>query len=176
MKRRTFRTALALAGLCTLAACVVNLSFDMQKSVAVASAGTATSVSQTQLVNLSDYREIQDHKDSIRSLDLDSADVTVQTINARNRALVVNGTMQVRKSLSDPNETPVTVGTLTNFSLAQGSTVHLPGSPALDAFLFQQLQNGGAFYVVVQGALDQAPIDVVLSVTMHSNMGYDAGL
>ena len=103
-------------------------------------------------------------------------DVTVQTVNAANRARVVNGSMAVRKSLTDPAETPIPVGTLTNFSLAQGSSVRLPGTPALDSFLFQQLQSGGTFYVVVQGAIDQAPADLVLSVTMHASIGYEAGL
>jgi hypothetical protein len=173
--RRALRTAL-LAGLCTLAACVVNLGFDMSRTVAVASAGGATSISQTQAVNLSDYKEIQEHKGSIRSLDLDSADISVQTVNAANRATVVNGTMLVRKSLTDANEVPVTVGTLNNFKISQGSTVRLPGSPALDAFLTQQVTNGGSFYIVVQGNIDQAPIDVVLNVTMHASLGYDAGL
>lgn len=173
MNRRAFPAALAV--LCTLAACVVNLSFDMQKSIPVATVGTGTSLSQTQLVNLSDYKEIQEHKDSIKSLTLDSADVTVQTVNPANRARVVNGTMLVRKTLNDPAETPIPVGALTNFSLTQNSSVRLPGSPALDAFLFQQLQSGGTFYVVVQGAIDQAPADVVLSVTMHSNIAYGTG-
>lgn len=174
MNRRAFPAA--LAGLCTLAACVVNLSFDMQKSIAVATAGTATSLSQTQLVNLSDYKEIQDHKDSIKSLSLDSMDVTVQAVNPANRARVVNGSMLVRKTLNDPAETPIPVGALTNFNLTPNYSVRLPGSPALDTFLFQQLQSGGTFYVVVQGNIDQAPADVVLSITMHSSIGYETGL
>src|SRR5689334_13734388 len=129
--RGVFTGALLLA-LCTLAGCVVNLAFDMQRTVAVASSGGATSVSQSQLVNLSDYKEIRDHQGSIQSLDLDSVDITAQTVNPANRATLVNGTVSVRKSLNDANETPVPVGTLSNFKVSQGSTAHLPGSPALD--------------------------------------------
>lgn len=174
--RRAFRTALALAGFSTLAACVVNLAFDMQRKLPVSSPDGVASVSQTQLVNLSDYREIQDHQGSIKSLDLESVDATVETVNARNRATIVNGTMLVRKSRTDPAESPVVVGTLSNFKVTQGTTVRLPGSPALDAFLFQRLQDGGSFYVVVEGSADQAPIDVVLNAAMHASMGYEAGL
>jgi hypothetical protein len=172
---RVFKGALLLA-LCTLAGCVVNLAFDMQRTVAVASSGGATSVSQSQLVNLGDYKEIQDHRGSIQSLDLDSVDVVVQTVDLANRATSLNGTVSVRKSLDDPSEVPVQVGSLSSFKISQGSTAHLPGSPALDAFIYQQLQNGGTFYVVVSGDIDQAPIDVVLNVTLHASMGYDAGL
>lgn len=176
MTRRTFRIALVTLGLCTLAACIVNLSFDMQKTIAVQSQAGVASVSQSQLVNLSDYSEINDHKDSIKSLDLDSADVTVATVNPANKATTVTGTVKLRKVLTDPPANDVAVGSLTNFSLAQGTTVKLPGSPALDAFLLQQLQTAGSFYVIIDGSLDQAPADLVLNVTLHASLGYDTGL
>jgi len=176
MTRRSLRTALVMLGLCTLAACIVNLSFDMQKVVAVQSQPGVSSVSQSQLVNLSDYQEINDHKSSIKSLDLDSADVVVASLNADNKATTVTGTLKLRKSLSDPPANDVLVGSLTNFSLAVNSKVNLPGSPALDAFLLQQLQTAGSFYVIVDGNIDQAPADLVLNVTLHASLGYDTGL
>ena len=54
--------------------------------------------------------------------------------------------------------------------------MRLPGSPQLDAFLLQQLQNGGTFYVVVDGSIDQAPVDLKLNVIMHASLGYDTGI
>ncbi|SRR5260370_41359308 len=176
MNRRALRTALVTLGLCTLAACIVNLSFDMPQTFTVLSAAGVTSVSQTQHVNLSDYKEISDHKNNIKSLDLDSADVTVTKVYSDNAAMVVNGTVKLKKNAADTTETPVVVGTLTNFSIQQGTTVRLPGSPAIDAFLLQQLQTAGSFDVIVDGAINSAPAHLDLTVLMHASLGYDTGL
>jgi hypothetical protein len=176
MNRRALRTALVTLGLCTLAACIVNLSFDMPKTFTVQSAASVTTVSQTQHVSLSDYKEINDHKNNIKSLDLDSADVTVTKVYSDNAATVVNGTVTLKKNAADAAETPVLVGTLTNFATVQNTTVRLPGSPALDAFLLQQLQTAGSFDVIVDGTINSAPAHLDLTVLMHASLGYDTGL
>src|SRR5438132_7044555 len=101
MTRRSFRTALVTLGLATLAACVVNLSFDMDKLLAVQGDANTTTVNQTQIVKLSDYPDFVSHKNSIKSLDLESADVTVKTINTPNKAHTVTGTVKLRQNCAD---------------------------------------------------------------------------
>jgi hypothetical protein len=172
MNRRTLLAALFLL---PLAACVVNLVFDIDKQFQVVSAAPGT-VSQTQTVNLADYQEINDHKGNIKSLDLESADVTVTAVNAGNVASVVSGTLVLRGSgaPSDGSQ-DVLVGTLTNFSIRAGSTVRLPGSPALDAFLFQELQSSGQFSAILTGTVDGAT-DIAVDVKLHASLAYDSGI
>ena len=177
MTRRPLRNALFALGLCILAACVVNLSFDMPQQLTVQSQGSVTSISTTLQVVLSNYQEIIDHKNDIKSLDLDSADVTVVSLGPTNKATKLNGAVRLAKSPSDPVASQISVGgPLSNFPIMAGSSVRLPGSPQLDAFLLQQLQNGGTFYVVVDGSIDQAPVDLKLNVIMHASLGYDTGI
>ena len=65
MTRRALRTTLVTLGLCTIAACVVNISFDMPQTVQVSSAPGVTSIHQVKSVNLQDYSEVRDHKDPL---------------------------------------------------------------------------------------------------------------
>jgi hypothetical protein len=177
MNRNATRTVLVTIGLATLAACVVNLSFEMKKTFAVTSNPAApTTISVAQLVDLSQYKEITDHKSSIKSLDLDYAEATVTSINAStNRATKVSGSLKLRKVLTDPPANDIKVGDLTNFPIVVGSTVKLNGNPTLDAFLLQQLQSAGTFYAVIDGTVDGVA-DLVLDVNLHASIGYDAGL
>ena len=71
-----FRDLIPIAALALLSACVVNLSFEMHKSFQLQSQ-SAGSVSQTQLVDLSLYKEIQEHRSNIKSLGLDYADASI---------------------------------------------------------------------------------------------------
>jgi uncharacterized protein involved in exopolysaccharide biosynthesis len=177
MNRNATRTALVTIGLATLAACVVNLSFEMKKTLLVKSDPSApTTISVAQLVDLSQYKDITDHKSSIKSLDLDYAEATVTLLNSGNAARKVNGSLKLRKTLL-PSVPPddIKVGDLINFPIVVGSTVRLNGNPTLDAFLLQQLQTAGMFYAVIDGSVD-GPADLVLDVNMHASIGYDAGL
>src|SRR5260221_3256512 len=152
MPRRTAtRSALVTLGLLTLAACVVNLSFSMDKpNIALKSdAGTTSITQQSILVNLGDYSAITQHKDSIKSLDLDYLDITVTAVDAANTASTISGTVSLRKTLSDPTANDIAVGTITAMPIAVGSKVRINGTPALDAFLLAQLQTSGSFYVIV---------------------------
>jgi hypothetical protein len=125
--------------------------------------------------NLGNSKEITEHKDNIRSLDLDSADVTITRVNAGNRARFLNGTLALRRKLADPPANDVKMGDLVNFAVTANNTVRLPGNPALDAFLLEQLHNGGTFYVIVNGTVDNAT-DIVLDLDLHASIGYDAGM
>src|SRR6267142_746573 len=102
MNRRTAtRTTFVTLGLLTLAACVVNLSFDMKKSVQVQTTAGVSNYSQNVLVQLSDYPEIVQHQKDIKSFDLDSVDATVTILGPNNHAQHVSGTLVLRKVLTD---------------------------------------------------------------------------
>jgi hypothetical protein len=181
MNRRTAtRSALVTLGLLTLAACVVNLSFAMDKpGIVLKSVSGQTAITQqSTLVNLADYKEITDHKDNIKSFDLDYADITITAVDPTNTAGSVTGTVSLRKTLTDPPANDIAVGSLgaTGLSLAVGQTVRINGTPALDAFLLQQLQSAGQFYVIVNGAIDHGVANVTVDMNLHVSIGYDAGL
>src|SRR5947209_2386107 len=149
MNRRTAtRTTLATLALATLAACVVNLSFDMKKAVQVQTGAGVTNFSQNVIVQLSDYKEITDHKDNIKSFDLDSVDAKVSSVGATNHATKVSGTLVLRKVLTDASA-DVAVGSFTDIPVQSGQSVNIKGTPALDAFLLDQLQHAGTFYAVI---------------------------
>lgn len=179
MNRRTAtRTALVTLGLLTLAACVVNLSFTMDNpNIVLKSDPGATSIKeQLFLVDLSTSKEITDHKDSIKSLDLDYVDITITAVDPTNTAGSVSGTVTLRRNIGDPPANDIAVGSLTAFPLVVSSTQRISGSPVLDAFLFQQLQSVGKFYVVVNGALDHGAANVTADFNLHASIGYDAGI
>jgi hypothetical protein len=163
---------LAFAG---LAACVVNLSLEMDQPNLALQAPTAGNASQSVQVNLGNYKEISSHKDHIRSLDLDYVDVTVTAVNAGNQAKVLNGSITLRRKLGDPASNDVKVGDLVNLPVNANSTVRIKGNAALDAFLLEQLQNGGAFLVMANGRVDDKT-DLVLDLNLHASIGYDAGM
>lgn len=176
MNRRLVRNALAAASLATLAACVVNISFQMDKTFAVKSDPSApTTIAQTQAVNLLDYKDVADHRDNIKSLDLDYAEAKVTAITAgSNTATKVSGTLKLRKTAADTAH-DVVVGTLTNVPVTVGSTTRLNGTPALDQFLMDALKGDGKFIVVIDGTVD-GQADLTLDVQMHASVGYDAGI
>jgi hypothetical protein len=167
------RLALAVVCLGALAACVVNLSFDMdQPGLPLQSAGG--SISQSTLVDLGNNSDVRAHQRDIRSLDLESVDVTITAINPANLAQVLSVTLSVRKDLADPS-TDVKIGDLQNFQVVLNGTRRMNGNPALDAFLLERLHDGGKFYLLVSGTTD-ARTDLVLDVILHASMGYDTGL
>lgn len=179
MPRRTAtRTALVTLGLLTLAACVVNLSFAMDKPGVVlqSNSGAMTLSQQAVAVNLGDYKEITDHKANIKSFDLDSLTVTVTAVDPSTTATMVSGTVSLRKNLGDPAANDIQVGTFTNVPIAVGQTVTIKGTPTLDAFLLQQLQTASGFYVVVSGSIDKGVVNTTVDLNLHASIGYDAGI
>jgi hypothetical protein len=179
MKRRTAtRTALVTMGLLSLAACIVNLSFDMHKTVPIQTQGPASNFSQNVLVNLNDYQEIRDHKDSIDSF---SVDATVTTINTGNTAKHVSGTLALRQTLTDTAH-DVPVGQLNAVPIVLNQSITIKGNAALDAFLLQQIKgagtggSAGTFYAVITNGTVDGVADLVLSLTLHVSIGYNAGV
>jgi hypothetical protein len=179
MNRRTAtRTTLVTLGLATLAACIVNLSFAMDKPGVVlkSDAGLKTITEQKILVDLGEYKEITDHKDNIKSLDLDYVDITITAVGSGNTAGTVTGTVTLRKNLGDPATSDIAVGSLNAVPLTVGTTRRINGSPALDAFLLQQLQSVGKFYVIVSGSIDKGVADLTVDLNLHASLGYDTGI
>ena len=168
MGRSTARR-LAL-GLIALAACVVNLSFDMEQSGIALIAPSAGSATQSVLVDLGNSSDVRAHQKDIRSLDLDSADVTITDVKADNAAKTLSLTLWLRKNLED-----APINDVQGFTVAPQGTRRIPGNPAVDAFLLERLHDGGKFYVIVAGTTD-AKTDLVLDLNLHASMGYDSGL
>jgi len=159
-------------GLLALTACIVNLTFDMKKSLPLQTQPGATAVSQNVLLDLQ-YSEITEHKAQIRSLDLDYAEVTVGKVNAAaTPASRISGTLKLRRTLSGSPD--VAVGTV-DLAIVNGTTKRLNGTPELDAFLLQQLHEQGTFYAVFDGTADGVA-DFILDVDLHASIAYDAGL
>jgi len=175
MSRRA-SARLALVAI-ALAACVVNLSFDMDQSGLAIMAPSAGSLSQSVLVDLGSYNDVRSHQKDIRSLDLEYADVTITDIRPANAATTLSLTVSLRKSLTDPPATDVTVkvGDLQNFMVALNNNRRVVGNPELDAFLLDRLHDGGKFYVVLSGTTD-GKTDLVVDVNLHASMGYETGL
>jgi hypothetical protein len=172
MKRRTLIALLALA---PLAACVVNVSFDIDKQFELATT-VSGAISQTQAVDLSQYSAVTDHKGNIKSLDFDSATLSVLSVNSGTTATTFSGTLVLRSSTAPTDGSQdVPVGTLTNFAISQGSTVTLPGTPQLDAFLLTEVQGAGTFSAILTGTVDGAT-NIVLNVDITAGLGYDSGL
>jgi hypothetical protein len=176
MSRRA-SARLALVAI-ALAACVVNLSFDMDQSGLEILAPSSGSFSQTVLVDLGSYNDVRAHQKDIKSLDLEYVDVTITEIRLpANAATTLSLTVSLRKSLTDPPATDVTVkvGDLQNFTVMQSATRRVVGNPELDAFLLDRLHDGGKFYVVLNGTTD-GKTDLVVDVNLHASMGYETGL
>jgi len=173
-RRKTGRLALAIACASLAGACVVNLSFDMdQRGVALLTAG-AGAVSASAPVDLTKQPDIEAHRADIRSLDLDSLDVTITAVNLGNQAKQLNLTLSLRKSLTDPPENDVAVGDVAAFPVIPNATRHIPGNPKLDAFLLERLNGDGQFHLIVNGTTD-GKTDVIVDINLHASMAYDTG-
>jgi hypothetical protein len=173
-RRIVRRFALAAVCLAALAACVVNLSFDMDQPGIPLQTSAAGAASTSTLVDLGNSNDIRTHRNDIRSLDLESVDVTITEVKPGNVAAILSGTLTLRKDLGDPS-TEVKVGDLPNFPVLVQSTKRIKGNPAVDAFLLERLHDGGKFYAIMSGTTDGAT-DIVLDVLLHASMGYETGL
>lgn len=165
---------LALATSCAaLAACVVNLSFDMDQRGLTLTGDVSQPLAQNVLVDLDKYPDVHSHRSDIESIDLDSADVTITSVN-QGMGATLELSLSLRKTLDDPPENDVQLGTLSNFVVMISGTRHIRGNPAIDAFLLERLRDGGTFFLVISGTADRQ-IDLVLDVDLHASMAYDTG-
>jgi hypothetical protein len=173
-RRIVRRFALAAVCLAALAACVVNLSFDMDQPGIALVTSAAGAASTSTLVDLGNSNDIRTHQNDIRSLDLESVDVTITDVKPGNQATTLSGSLTLRKDLGDPS-TEVKVGDLQSFLVLVQSTKRIKGNPAVDAFLLERLHDGGKFYAIMNGTTDGAT-NIVLDILLHASMGYETGL
>jgi hypothetical protein len=173
--KRLFHNArfpLALLGAAGLAACVVSVDFSMNKDLVVDTAGGVTSVAQVVPVDLTSYKEIQDHKGNVDHLNFNSADLTITEVRAGNRSTKVSGKVALRASgAAADGSQDVQVTQLTNFVIAQGSKLHVQGNSTLDKFLMDTLKGDGKFSVVVSGTTD-GEAHFTLNAKVNASLGY----
>jgi len=165
---------LALATI-ALAACVVNLAFDLEQTGILVQSPAAMSVSQTSLVDLGSNADVRAHQKDIKNLDLEYADVNITDIRSGTTATHLSLSVSLRKGVSDPPENDVLVGNIPSFPVVNNATTRIPGNAALDSFLLDRLHDGGKFYLVVSGTTD-GKTDLVMAVNLHASMAYDTGL
>jgi hypothetical protein len=175
MKSNSARRYAAVLGLAGLAACSVNLAFDITKDAVVASAGS--SVATVIPVDISGSKEVQEHKGEIEALSLESVDLTVMSLEPDDAATSVTGSLALRAidAPSDGSE-DVVVGAIDALPITVGAKVHIAGSPALDKFVFDQLQGAGQFAAVIAGATEGGPMHATIRVAMHASLAYGLGL
>jgi hypothetical protein len=175
MGRRT-APRLALVWI-ALAACVVNLSFDMNQPGRVLQAPAAGPLlPESVLVDLGNSPDVRAHQKDITSLELEYVDVTITEIKQPgNAATNLSLTVALRKDMQDPPANDVIVGDVPNFTVQPNGTRRIAGNSQADAFLLDRLHDGGKFYVMLTGTTD-GKTDLVLDVNLHASMGYESGL
>jgi hypothetical protein len=168
----------ALGALALLAACVVNLDFTYTVAGEPVQAVDATTTLSALLpVDFAGQSDIQAHKGSIDSLSLNALDLTVSAVQSDNTITTVTGTLALRPDGVTDASQDVLVGSLTNYAITVGSTVHLVGSPALDAFALNTVKGSGRFSCVINGSTTGGlTADFAIDVTLTMSMGYDSGL
>ena len=166
MTTRKSRLIAFTCAIAAIAACAVNLSFDMAKDLAVEAAGT--SLATTVPVDLSQYSEVQSHKGNVQDLSLQSIDATVTTVEAANHATSLSGAVTLRPDGAPADGSQdIAVGSVQGLAISPGATFHLPGNPQVDAFLLQALKGTGKFSLVVAGSTAGGEAHLQLHVVMH---------
>lgn len=173
------RLALPIALLLGVAACVINLNFDIPRSFAVDAEpilqGTFT---QSFPVDFSQQAEVQQHKGSIDSLSFESLDLSVTSVGGANTLNQINSaTLALRPDGATDASKDVPVGTLTNFAIAPATKQTLKGSPALDAFMLQTVKGSGKFSIIFTATTGTGnAAHFVLATTLHAGLGYNTGI
>ncbi len=167
-----------LLGLCALAACVVNLSFNYTVSnQPVQQVTTGNSINSAIAVDLSGQSDIQQHAGNIQSLDLDSLQLIIASVASDNSVETVTGTLSLRPSGVTDNSQDVLVGSLNAFAITANNSVTLQGSPALNAFALQTVQGSEKFQAIISGSTTGGQTaDFTVNVTLSMTMAYNTGL
>jgi hypothetical protein len=169
------RLALLGLGLATVAACVVNISFDMPQDVQLDATGTT--VNGVFAFDLGTIQVVQQHKADVQTLSLNSVDATVTAIGSANKATSVTGKLALRPDggAADGSQ-DIKVGDVTNLAITQGATFHLPGNTALDSFMLSTIKGSGKFSVVISGITTGGEAHLTLHVVPHIDLGYGGGI
>ncbi len=181
MTRSTFRRATvpSLFALAALTACVVNLNFTYAVTgQAVHAVETTNTINSAVAIDLTKQSDIQAHKANIQDLTIGSVDMTISAVQSDNTIATVTGTLVLRPDggAADGSQ-DVLVGALTAFPITQGSSIHLLGTPALDAFALSTVKGTGLCSAFIKGSTTGGmTADFAVDLKLSLSMAYDAGL
>ena len=171
---------LALCALCSATAgCQAGVPFDLSRDVQVDVAAT-DNVAMLFHLDLAEAAALQAKGHGpVRSLTLDSADVTVTQVDTDagvNEAKSVSGTLRLRTAGAAASDADAVVGTFSGLSLKPGAVAHLEGTGTASALLLAAHEKDGRFLVALDCTLDDGrPAHVVLWLALHVSAGYHSG-
>jgi hypothetical protein len=168
MPRSPKRFLVPLVLLAGIAACVINLNFDVAQTMPVNTPLPPQAQGQTLppiQIDLSQSSEVQQHKSSIDSLALDSMDLAVLQFNPANNVTSISGSIAFRAEAAP----------------ADGSQDVALGNRAVDALVLNAVKGSGKLSVIlkVTGVTPQSAsnnADFALKTTLHMAMGYNTGI
>jgi hypothetical protein len=185
MPRTSKRFLVPLVLVAAVAACVINLNFDVSQTLNVTDVPLPPQLLPQALptiaIDLSQQSEVQQHKSSIDSFALDSMDLAVLQVNPSNNVTSISGSIAFRADAAPADGSQdVALGTFTLPVTATG-TAHLQGNRALDALLLNAVKGTGKFSVIlkVTGVTPQSTSNnasFALKATLHMAMGYNTGI
>jgi hypothetical protein len=185
MPRRHKRFLVPLVLLAGIAACVINLNFDVAQTLAVNKTPLPPQALPQALppiaIDLSQSSEVQQHKSSVDSFSLDSMDLAVLQFNPGNNVTSISGSIAFRADTAPADGSQdVALGTFT-LSVNPVGTAHLQGNRALDGLLLNAVKGTGKLSVIlkVTGVTPQSTsnnADFALKTTLHMALGYNTGI
>ena len=168
-----------LSGL--VAGCQVGLPFDLARDAQVDVAAHGN-VGMLFHLDLAEAAALQaTGHGPLRSLTLESADVTVTQVDTDaglNEAKSVSGTLRLRPAgaAASDSAADAVVGTFSGLALKPGAVAHLEGTESASALLLAAHGKDGRFQVALDCTLDDGrPAHVVLWLALHASAGYHSG-
>ena len=163
------------------AGCQVGLPFDLARDVQVdvAAQGDAGMLFHLDLAEAAALQATG--HGPLRSLTLDSADVTVTQVDTDagiNQAKSLSGTLRLRPAgtAAGDSAADAVVGTFSGLALKPGAVAHLEGTESASALLLAAYEKDGRFQVALDCTLDDGrPAHVVLWLALHASAGYHSG-
>lgn len=152
-------------------------SIDFSTPITAQVTFSQPSVNEIFAFDLSTVSAVQQHKSKIDSLSLQSVDLSVVSVDPSNNVTTISGMLLLRPDGGPTDGSQdVTVGSVTNLSIMPGTTLHVPGSPALDSYFMTVLKGSEKGYVILNGtSMSSGPGTVGnfnLKITLHMSMGY----
>ena len=184
MPRTSKRFLVPLVLLAGIAACVINLNFDVAQTLNVTDVPLPPLALPKALpipIDLSQQSEVQQHKSSIDSFALDSMDLAVLQVNPSNNVTSISGSIAFRAETAPTDGSQdVALGNFTLPVTATG-TAHLQGNHAVDSLLVNAVKGSGKLSVIlkVTGVTPQSAsnnADFALKTTLHMALGYNTGI
>jgi hypothetical protein len=182
MPRVSKRFLVPLALVAGIAACVINLNFDVAQTLNVKTPLPPQALPQTLpiAIDLSQQSEVQQHKSSIDSFALDSMDLAVLQFNSGNNVTSISGSIAFRPDGATDASQDVALGAFT-LSVNPVGTAHLQGNRAVDGLVLNAVKGNGKLSVIltVTGVTPQSAsnnADFALKSTLHMAMGYNTGI